>query len=63
MTKTQAPKAEPLRLHNNAVDVTAQHLGTTVVLVGACSQHPSLKAKVTSAGSGPSTAPAEDEDR
>jgi hypothetical protein len=56
MTKTQAPTVKQLRLHDSGVDVTAQHLGTVVVLVGARPAHPSLKAKVTNAGTGPSTA-------
>jgi len=55
MTKTQAP--EQLRLHDNGVDVTARHLGTTIVIVGAHPQHPSLEVKVTSAPTAPSTAP------
>jgi hypothetical protein len=55
MTKTPAPTVEQLRLHDNAVDVTAQHVGTTVTLVGARPEH--LSAKVTSALTGPSTAP------
>jgi hypothetical protein len=53
MTKTQAP--EQLRLHDNGVDVTARHLGTTIVLVGARPEH--LSAKVTSAPTAPNTAP------
>jgi hypothetical protein len=57
MTKTQSPTVEPLRLHDNAVDVTAQHVGTTVVVVGARPEHLSLKAKVTNALTVPSTAP------
>jgi hypothetical protein len=52
-TLTQAPTVKPLRLHDNGVDVTAEHVGTTIVLVGARPQHPSLKAKVTKARSGP----------
>ena len=60
MTKTEAP--EPLRLPENAVDVTAQHIGTTIMLVGARPQHPSPEAKVTGAPTGPGTAPPEEED-
>jgi len=61
-TLTQAPTAKKLRLHDNGVDVTAQHLGTTVVIVGARPQHQPLKAKVTNAPIGPSRAPPEKED-
>ena len=63
MTKTQAPTVKQLRLHDNAVDVTAQYVGTTVALIGARPQHLSLKANVTSAPSGPSTHHRDDEDR
>jgi len=56
-TLTQAATVEQLRLPDNTVDVTAQHVGTTVALLGARSEHLSLKAKVTSALTGPSTAP------
>ena len=49
MTKTQAPTVKKLVLPDNAVEVTAQHLlGTTVVLVGVRPQRPSPEAKVTS---------------
>jgi hypothetical protein len=62
MTKAQPPTVEKLRLHANAVEVTAQHLGTTIVVVGARPQRPSPEAKVTNARSGPGAAPPEKED-
>jgi hypothetical protein len=49
-------------LPDNAVDVTAQHIGTTVVVVGARPAHLTPKAKVTSARIGPGAAPPEEED-
>ncbi len=57
MTKTQAPTAKKLRLHDNAVDVTVRNIGTTVVLVGARPEHPSPDAEGIRAPTTPSTTP------
>ncbi len=57
MTKTKAPTREKLRLHANGVDVTALHLGTTIVIVGARPEHLSPEAKGSRAPTTSSTAP------
>lgn len=50
--------ALPENSPDNGVDVTAQHLGTTVVVVGARPQRPSPEAKVTRAGAAEEEDPA-----
>jgi hypothetical protein len=59
--KDPSPTVKKLHLHDNAVDVTAQHVGTTVVLVGV--ETPVTESQVTIALTGPSTHHRGDEDR